>query len=86
MPYDRIKRQRERRAQQRAADPEGYAAKDRAQRAASRERLAAVHAARNAAFQGDPSHPKHGTATGYQNYRCRCARCGQWWRDYRADL
>lgn len=83
MSYDRIKRQRERRAEQRASDPEGYAQKDRARRAETRLRQAAAHAARNEAFRADLEHPRHGTATGYQNYGCRCSACGAWWREYK---
>jgi hypothetical protein len=28
---------------------------------------------------------KHGTATGYSNYRCGCTECSKWARKYKAE-
>lgn len=30
----------------------------------------------------DPSDPRHGTANGYNNAKCRCEKCRQAWADY----
>lgn len=31
-----------------------------------------------------PDSPKHGTVTGYTNYKCRCEPCRKSWREYKA--
>jgi hypothetical protein len=41
--------------------------------------------AKQKAMQSDPSHPSHGTMSGYQNWRCRCDRCRKAKRAYRDD-
>lgn len=35
-----------------------------------------------AAFADDPADPRHGSANGYRNLGCRCARCTQAWTQY----
>lgn len=30
----------------------------------------------------DPADPRHGTANGYRNLKCRCDECRHAWRDY----
>lgn len=37
---------------------------------------------KNAAFQADPTDPRHGTMNGYNNLKCRCLRCKEAWRIY----
>lgn len=39
------------------------------------EILARANGPRGIAFRNDLQHPRHGTAGGYTNWLCRCARC-----------
>lgn len=37
-------------------------------------------------FQLGDGDPYHGTVTGYDYYRCRCAACKEAWREYNIEL
>ncbi|MEZ0493180.1 hypothetical protein AB2L28_13135 [Kineococcus sp. TBRC 1896] len=40
---------------------------------------------RAAAFRADLQDPRHGSANGYRNLRCRCERCTAAWTTYQRD-
>jgi hypothetical protein len=37
------------------------------------------------AFRANPNDPRHGTANGYSNLKCRCDGCTAAWRDYHRE-